>query len=77
MVAVPVSVGVVSSAVSVGTGVLLGKYAMVCVSVGVMVAVADGAGVGEGGVASRATAPVIIKETQAIDNNIRTMVIPK
>jgi hypothetical protein len=71
-------VGVVSSnAVSDGKGVLVGKYAIVCVSVGVMVAVADGAGVGEGGVASRATAPVIMKETQAIDNNIRTMVIPK
>ena len=66
-------------AVSVGIGVLEGTRLLVWVSVGVSVAVHVNEGVAEGraGKSGRATAPVIIKETQAIDNRTSRKDIPK
>ena len=66
-------------AVSVGIGVLEGTRLLVWVSVGVSVAVhvSEGVAVGRAGKSGRATAPVMINETQAIDIKTSTKDIPK
>ena len=71
--------------VSVGTGVLVQAGVFVCVSVGDSVAVQVGEGVtdAEAGagtrerISGRATAPVIMNETQAMDIKTRKTVSPK
>jgi tetrahydrodipicolinate N-succinyltransferase len=67
----------VKAGVSVGMGALVQTGVFICVSDGAIVAVHAGEGVGEAKITRRATTPVIIKETQAMDNKTRTIASPK
>ena len=78
LVALGTCVGVVIG-VSVGMDVLVGTGELVFVSDGVSVAVqvSEGVAVARAGMSGRITAPVIIKETHAIDINTRITESPK
>jgi hypothetical protein len=77
MVEVCTGVAVARAGVSVRMGALVQMEVSVGGSEGACVAVHVGEGVGEAGATGLATAPVIIKEMQAMDNKTRTMDSPK